>query len=142
MVILALDVGDKRIGVAKSMPIGGFVFPVETIHRKNIKADLDRVCYLVKSIGAELIVCGMPVNFDGTNSVQTEKTEYFVERLKEVVSVPIELVDERCTTMQARDILIEAGYSRKERKNYIDQESATFILEDYLRQQEIKNKKV
>ncbi len=137
---LCLDIGDKRIGVAVSDPFNSYALPVETIKRQNLKKDLDRVEFLVKQKFATCLVCGLPVNFDGSESIQTTKAKYFIERLRERLSIPIVEVDERCTTCEAEEILIEQGKSREERKLYVDSLAATTILESYLR--EIKNKKV
>lgn len=128
--IVALDVGDKRIGVAKC--VLGMVFPVETVFRKTLQEDLEYIKKLFVSIGADKIVCGLPVNFDGTPSIQTEKTEKFIQRLEAYLNVEIERVDERCTTSEARELLIESNYSPKKRKSVIDQVAAVYILEDYL----------
>lgn len=74
----------------------------------------------------------MPVNFDGTESVQTEKTRRFVEALREKTSLPVELEDERFTTMQAREVQIVGGVKRDKRKQTIDSIAASYILEGYL----------
>ena len=77
-------------------------------------------------------MCGMPVNFDGTESVQTEKTRRFVEALRETSELPVELEDERFTTMQAREVQIIGGVKREKRKQTIDSIAASYILEGYL----------
>lgn len=136
---MCLDIGDKRIGVAVSDPFNSYALPVETIHRQNLKKDLDRVDFLIKQKFATHLVCGLPVNFDGTPSVQTEKAKYFIQKIKERLNVAVIEVDERCTTCEAEEILISQGKSRKERKQFVDSLAATTILESYLR--EIKNKK-
>ncbi len=136
---MCLDIGDKRIGVAVSDPFNSYALPVETIFRQNLKKDLDRVEQLIKIKYATHLVCGMPVNFDGTASVQTGKAKYFIQKLQERLNITVIEVDERCTTCEAEEILISQGKSRKERKQFVDSLAATTILESYLR--EIKNKK-
>lgn len=81
---------------------------------------------------AGLIVCGLPVNFDGTDSVQTEKTRRFVELLKQKTDVPVVFEDERFTTMEAERVLIAGGVRRENRKQSIDSIAASYILEGYL----------
>ena len=81
---------------------------------------------------AGLIVCGMPVNFDGSESVQTEKTRRFVEILQTKTDVPIVFEDERFTTMEADRVLIAGGVRRENRKQSIDSIAASYILEGYL----------
>ena len=83
MIIVALDIGDKRIGIAKNSLIGDMSLPLETLHRKSLAYDLDYLVKLFQKVGAELIVCGLPVNFDGSESEQTKKTQYFIDKLKE-----------------------------------------------------------
>lgn len=129
---LCLDLGDKRIGVAISDPFNSYALPVKTIFRKNLKTDLNAVLELVKEKGANKIVCGLPVNFDGTPSIQTEKAKFFIEKLKEIVKTEIITEDERCTTCEAEETLISEGYDRAERKNYVDSLAATEILKGYL----------
>lgn len=129
---LCLDIGDKRIGVAVSDPFNEYALPVETYHRKNLKTDLAAVARYVKDRGVTAVVCGLPVNFDGTRSVQTEKAEYFIARLKETVNVKIITTDERCTTVEAEETLISLGKTREERKQVIDGLAAAAILDGYL----------
>lgn len=129
---LCLDIGDKRIGVAVSDPFNSYALPVETYHRKNLKTDLARVAEYVKEKGATVVVCGLPVNFDGTPSIQTQKARFFIERLKETVSAEIIAVDERCTTCEAENVLIEQGKSREERKRFVDSLAACEILQGFL----------
>ena len=129
---MCLDIGDKRIGVAVSDPFNTYSLPVETYTRKNLRTDLEKVKGYVKDKGATALVCGLPVNFDGTPSIQTNKALYFIERIKELVSVDVYLVDERCTTCEAEDVLIEQGKSREERKLFVDSLAAASILQGFL----------
>ncbi len=129
---LCLDIGDKRIGIAVSDPFNTYALPVETYSRKNLKTDLEKIAFYVKDKGATALVCGLPVNFDGTPSVQTKKAEFFIEKLKEILSVEVFTVDERCTTCEAEDVLIEQGKSRAERKQFVDSLAASSILQGFL----------
>ena len=129
---LCLDIGDKRIGVAVSDPFNSYALPVETYNRKNLKTDLERISFYVKEKCATALVCGLPVNFDGTPSIQTQKAKYFIERLSEILDVEIYTVDERCTTCEAEDTLIGQGKSREERKKFVDSLAAASILQGFL----------
>ena len=111
---MCLDIGDKRIGVAVSDPFNSYSLPVETYHRKNLKIDLSKIAEYVKEKGATALVCGLPVNFDGSPSIQTKKAEFFIEKLKELLRVEIYTVDERCSTCEAEEVLIEQGKSRQD----------------------------
>ena len=129
---LCLDIGDKRIGVAVSDPFNTYSLPVETYNRKNLKLDLIKISEYVKEKSATAIVCGLPVNFDGSDSIQTKKARFFIEKLKEQLKVEIYTVDERCTTCEAEDTLIEQGKSREERKKFVDSLAAASILQGFL----------
>ena len=129
---MCLDIGDKRIGIAVSDPFNSYSLPVETYHRKNLKTDLVKIEGYVKEKGATALVCGLPVNFDGTPSIQTQKAQFFIEKLKELLSVEIYTVDERCSTCEAEETLIGQGKSRQERKQFVDALAAATILQGFL----------
>lgn len=131
---MCLDIGDKRIGVAVSDPFNSYSLPVETYHRKNLKTDLVNIQNYVKDKGATTLVCGLPVNFDGSKSIQTEKALFFIEKLKENLAVDVVTIDERCSTCEAEEILISQGKSREERKGLVDSLAAASILQSYLNQ--------
>ncbi len=131
--IVAFDIGDKRIGVAASDPFNTFALPGTTYKRtKSAQADADALVKIAKEKDAGLIVCGLPYNFDGTESVQTEKTKKFVQLLQQRTDIPIVFEDERFTTMEAERDLIAGGVRRENRKQSIDSIAASYILEGYL----------
>lgn len=130
---IAFDIGNKRIGIAVSDPFGSMALPVETYHRKNIEEDVKYLVLAAEGRSVSGIVCGLPLNVDGTHSEQTERTLYFVERLKQATRLPVEFQDERYSTMEAHRVLISEDMSREKRKKFVDAIAATFILEDYLR---------
>ena len=138
---LCLDIGDKRIGIAVSDPFNSYSLPVETYHRKNLKTDLERICKYVAEKSATALVCGLPVNFDGTASIQTQKAQFFIEKLKERLSVSIFTVDERCSTCEAEETLISQGKSREERKQFVDSLAAATILQGFLNDRNNNSKK-
>ena len=109
-----------------------YALPVETYHRKNLRTDMNKIGEYVKEREVSDLVCGLPVNFDGSPSIQTEKAKFFIEKLKEVLEVEIHEVDERCTTCDAEETLIEQGKSREERKRFVDSLAATTILQGFL----------
>ena len=130
---VAFDIGDKRIGVAGSDPFNPYALPSFTYFRKGFSEDVDAVAKIAAEKGATLIVCGLPVNFDGTEAVQTEKTRVFIERLKAKTAIPVVCEDERFTTQMAHETLISEGMRREKRKNYVDSLAAANILDGYLR---------
>ena len=139
---IAFDIGNKRIGVAISDPFNEYAMPCETFTRtRDIGADARALAKLAKDKGAGVIVCGMPFQYDGSEGIQTRKTREFIEQLRERTDLPIELEDERFTTMQARETQIMGGIKRDDRKKTIDSIAASYILESYLAREKIKNKK-
>ena len=128
--VLALDVGERRIGVAVGEM--GFAFPVETIHRTNIKEDLARIVAIAAERMARTIVVGDPLTLAGTRALAAEKIDAFVVHLARVYDGAIERIDERLTTAAATRSLIAADVSRAKRKQVVDQLAAVGILETWL----------
>lgn len=129
---MAFDIGDKRIGVAVSDPFNTYALPSETYWRKGFEADIAALKKIAAEKGATAVVCGLPVNFDGTESVQTAKTRRFIEALKAALPMPVICEDERFTTRMAHETLIGEGMRREKRKNYVDALAAANILDGYL----------
>jgi putative Holliday junction resolvase len=99
--ILALDYGSARCGCALSDPTGTLATPVEPILRPGTRKGLTRIADLVRERGAERVVVGLPLSLSGGDSAQTAETRAFAARLAERVTVPVELYDERFTTLMA-----------------------------------------
>jgi putative Holliday junction resolvase len=129
---MALDIGDRTIGVACSDEGLILASPVETIQRRGPKADAIRVGTLVKDRGVSRVVAGLPLTLRGEAGPQSAKVLEFVEALKRRLQVPIEMWDERLTTREAERTLIAANVSRARRKEVIDQMAAVLILQTYL----------
>ena len=132
MRILGLDVGSKTIGVAISDPLGWTAQGLDTIRRKNKEQDIELVHKICKDYGVETIVIGLPKNMNGTIGEAGEKALEFAELLKEKTELPIEMWDERLTTVAAHRAMLEADLSRNKRKKIVDKIAATYILQGYL----------
>ncbi len=133
--IVAFDIGDRRIGVAFSDPFGEYAMPSDTYFRTgDFQRDVAAVCEIARSRNAALIVCGLPFNADGTESVQTQKTKRFIDALRKIATVPVFTEDERFSTLQARGDLVQMGVSVKhdKKKKNVDSLAAAYILERYL----------
>ena len=133
--IVAFDIGDKRVGVAFSDPFGEYAMPSDTYFRTgNFRGDVDALIGIARSRGARLIVCGLPLNADGTESEQTEKARRFIIALRERAEIPVDVEDERYSTLQARGDLHAMGVSvkRDKKKKNVDSLAAAYILERYL----------
>jgi putative Holliday junction resolvase len=136
---LALDIGDRRIGVAISDPLGYTAQPLVTIHRKNLPADLKSIARLVRKHEVAAIVIGNPLHMSGEPSPQAIRTQSFAEALRaQHPGMPIHLLDERLTTAQAHHLLDQSGHARRnastrrERSAIVDQVAAVLILEAFL----------
>jgi putative Holliday junction resolvase len=132
-VLLGLDVGDVRIGIAVSDVLGSGAHPLCTLTRTNRQRDITVIGDLVSIHEVERIIIGLPISLDGTVGTQAEKVQKFGNRLSKGLKVPVEFLDERFTTSEAEEILDRVNMDPKERKKVIDQISAVIILDEYLR---------
>ncbi len=132
MIVVALDVGRRRIGVAASDPTGFLASGVRVIQRVSLDKDVEAVRSLAESLGAERIVVGYPLSMSGEVGPQAEETERFVEALRARTSVPIILWDERLSTLEADRRMQEAGVSGRKRRQRADVAAAVLILQSYL----------
>ena len=132
MKIMALDVGNKRIGVALSDELQILAQPLYTIHRKGIERDIEEIVKIINDNNVEEVIVGLPKNMDGTTGFQGEKTIKFAEILRQSTDRPLIMWDERMTTISARRIMIENDVKQKDKKNLVDTIAAVVILETYL----------
>lgn len=132
MIVVALDVGRKRIGVAASDPTGFLASGVQVIPRVSLRKDVEAVRSLVESLGAGRIVVGYPLSLSGDAGPQAQETERFAEALRACVSVPVVLWDERLSTLEADRRMQEAGVSGRKRRQRVDVAAAILILQSYL----------
>ena len=133
--ILGLDFGTKTVGVAVSDELLLTAQAVETIWREKpgkLRQTLARIETLVNQYGVEKIVLGLPKNMNDTEGERCEKTREFKDMLEKRLGLEVILWDERLTTVAANDAMIEMGIRRENRKEYIDQIAAIFILQEYL----------
>lgn len=130
-----MDFGSKTIGVAVSDPFGWTAQGLEIIRREdenNLKKSIARIQEICKEYSVETIVLGYPKNMNNTLGERVEKTEAFKKRLEREIKLPVELWDERLSTVAAERSLLEADISRAKRKKVIDKQAAVFILQGYL----------
>lgn len=132
MRVLAVDFGSKRIGTAISDGLGITTRPVETIRRSGIERDIARLKFLAEDLQAEAVVVGLPLRMDGTAGDAARRALKFARRLQSAVDVPVHTQDERLTSYEAEQMMIEQGLNRDERRNQSDARAAMIILQDYL----------
>jgi putative Holliday junction resolvase len=130
-VILALDVGDARIGVARGEAGSSFAFGRGFITRTKLTEDILALKELLEAEKAELIVIGLPKSKDGTDSPQTQKVRAFAKEL-EKAGVTVVLEDERFTTRLASQQLRDLPKHKRQEKGRLDEAAAILILESYL----------
>lgn len=129
---MSLDVGSRTIGIACSDALLMTAQGIETIRRTSLEKDFNRLQELITEYEVHELVVGMPKNMNGTKGERAEKTEEFVEKMKEVIDLPVTYWDERLSTVMAERQLIAADVSRKKRKFVIDKMAAVVILQGYL----------
>lgn len=139
--ILALDIGDARIGVAVSDPARIIASPVEVIHRVGWGPDVRRVCELCEQYETTLVLSGWPLNMDGTAGFQSEKVRSFCEQL-EKAGLTVFYQDERLTTVTAENALLEGNMHRRERRQTVDKVAAAVILQQWLDSQTVRQPRV
>lgn len=130
--IMALDIGDKRIGVAVSDETNTISIGVDVIARETVEQDIEEIKDYTKEYKIGKIVVGLPLTMKGTKSIQTEKVNVLIDRLKQNINIPIIPFDERLSTAESERLLIAADVSRKKRKTVIDKVAAQIILQTYL----------
>jgi putative Holliday junction resolvase len=132
MRVMALDVGDKSIGVAISDALLLTAQARPTLRRKNVKFDVAALSAMAKENEVHEIVVGHPLHMDGKQSAQSAKVARFVEELRKAVDVPIIFWDERLTTFEAEQHLEKMGLNWRRRREQVDKIAAMIILQSYL----------
>ena len=135
MRILGLDFGTKTTGVAVSDPLGFTAQGLEIIRRTdsyNLKPTINRIKEICEEYQVEKIVLGFPKNMNNTEGERCQHTQVFKQKLEQALALPVELWDERLTTLEAEQVLLAADVSRGRRKQVIDKLAAVLILQNYL----------
>ena len=132
MIIMSVDYGDVRTGIAVSDRLGSFAFPVEVINEAYAPKVIQRIKTIAQEKTPELIVVGYPKNMNSSEGSRAIKCKEFAESLEEATSIKCVLWDERLTTVSAHNYLNATNTHGKKRKNVVDAVAATIILQDYL----------
>ena len=139
MKIMAVDLGDAHTGLACCDRTEILASPIGTIHEKNFNIILQKVASASVEYGVEEIVVGYPKNMNNSVGERAQKCALFAEKLKELVTVPVVLWDERSTTVSAHNYLNETDTKGKKRKAIIDTVAATIILDNYIAFKRLKS---
>ncbi|MCH2634760.1 MAG: Holliday junction resolvase RuvX [Acidimicrobiales bacterium] len=130
---VGIDLGEKRIGVAISDSGGSLATPYEVVARTGSRdEDHRRIKAIVEEVEAEILVVGLPLSLDGTEGKAAQGARQEAEAIGQTVSVPIELHDERLTTVEAERILKEQGLDAAERRNVVDKVAAAILLQAWM----------
>ncbi len=132
---LGLDFGSKTVGVAVSDPLNITAQALEIIRRKEenkLRRTLARIEEIILEYGITEIVLGLPLNMDDTEGERAKLSLEFKDKLERRTGLPVHMLDERLTTVEADEIMDEAGIRRQDRKEYVDMIAAQIILEDYM----------
>jgi putative Holliday junction resolvase len=136
MRVLGLDVGERRVGIAISDPTGTIVRPLETLIRGSRDQDLAALAALVAQHDVELVVVGQPLSLNGSEGPQARRVARYADLLAERLSVPVVSWDERFTTVEAEEILLQSRGRKKRRRargnGSLDGIAAAVILQSYL----------
>lgn len=133
--VLALDIGERRIGVAVSDPTGMLAQPLTVITRQGVAKDVAAVISLLQQQEATTVVVGCPYTLQGDESVAARRVSAFVNALREAVDTPVVLMDERLSTVEAERRMREASWKGRAVRGRVDAVAAALILERYLRRQ-------
>lgn len=132
MKTLALDIGNKRIGVAASDTLGILASPLTVIHHESDAKSIDAILHLSNQEGADEIVVGLPVSLDGRHTRQTRSVASFISKLEARSPLTVTAVDERFSTIEAKRLLSETKPTKGRDKGEIDAAAAAVILQSYL----------
>ncbi len=132
MRVLALDLGERRIGLALSDPTGTIAQALDVIHRTGGRQLIAQIRRRVTELQVARIVVGLPLRMDGTEGVEAKQVRRFVARLQEAIDVPVELQDERLSTVAAERLMLSDDVSRTRRRQRRDAVAAALILQSYL----------
>ena len=130
--VLGLDLGTRRIGVAVSDPTGTIATPLLTISHPSLRRDLELVADLCRTHAITRIVVGWPRNMDGTVGPAARRAEEFAEKLRRTLRLPVDLWDERLSTVASERALLQGDVRRRQRRDLRDRVAAALILQTYL----------
>ena len=136
--VLAVDYGEKRIGLAVSDELGITASPLMTLTRRSDDETVRQIAQLASKLRVAQIVVGLPRRTDAQEGEMERKVKAFAEKLRQKVSVPVVLFDERFTTRIAEQVLLEADLSRRKRKQVRDRLAAVILLQSFLEAQRMR----
>lgn len=132
MKILAVDLGRSRTGIAVSDIGESFAFPRDCIKEKDTEALVEKICEVAVNERVKQIVVGLPKNMDGSLGEKAQECTEIADKIKSASGLPVDMYDERCTTVIAHNMLRGNGLKEKKHKDIVDSAAAVLILESYM----------
>jgi putative Holliday junction resolvase len=130
--ILGLDVGSRRIGIAVSDPLGITAQGLDTLHRRNKRADFEQLARVIREYSVREVVVGLPLRMSGEEGIQAEKMQSFAAELRKRFGLPVHMWDERLTSVEANRLLRESDLSIEKRGKAVDRMAAVLILQGWM----------
>jgi putative Holliday junction resolvase len=130
--VIGIDLGTRRIGVAVTDGLGLTAQPHATLARHGGQRDLEAIGAVVRAFDAERVVLGLPLSPEGEVGRAARSAQAFAERLRAALAVPVDLIDESFSTVEAEEVLLQANLSRARRKEVVDRLAAAVILQRWL----------
>ncbi len=135
---LGIDFGEKRVGVAITDPTRTIAQPLKTISYTSLKKLVTEIKTLLNEKQVVKVIVGLPLSMKGSDSAQTRVVREFAERLRKSCAVPVELIDERLTTVQAHQVMHQMGKKPSRHREKVDQIAAQYILQTYIDREKIR----
>lgn len=129
---LGLDIGQKRIGVAGCDRLGLLATPLTTIYHESFDKDVEMLKPIIAEREVSILIVGLPYLMDGQLGTQAQQVQKYSDRLQQTLQLPVEYVDERCTSLEAKEILVSRKRSPSRNKGLIDAQAAALILQRWL----------
>jgi len=129
---VALDIGERRVGVAISDPAGRVATPLEVLDARDASQPGGKLQRIVEDYEVEIAVVGLPLSMDGTEGPQARRVREVAERMAQFLPITLQFVDERLSSVEAKRRMREAGYDERHQRGAVDMVAASIFLQDYL----------
>ena len=137
MIALALDIGEARVGIAVSDATGTLAMPVKVLPAQEVLGNARSFRYIIEDYEPDVLVCGRPETLAGEDGPQTQRVVEAAEKIARATGLPLELIDERLSSREAKRILREQGLSEREMRGKVDSVAASLFLQTWL---DVRNK--
>lgn len=137
MIALALDIGEARVGIAVSDATGTLAMPVKVLPAQEVLGNARSFRYIIEDYEPDVLVCGRPETLAGEDGPQAQRVVEVAEKIARATGLPLEFIDERLSSREARRILREQGLSEREMRGKVDSVAASLFLQTWL---DVRNK--